>query len=202
MPVSDLRIDAYIAKSAVFARPILVHLRDVVHAACPDVDEPLKWSMPTFMHHGILCGMAAFKQHCTFGFWKGQLIVPDGAAGNEHAMGQFGRITKLSALPSKKLLTGYMQQAMRLKEEGVKAPSRSRPTTPKPAPAAPDDLIAALKKNRKASATFDAFSPSCKREYVESITEAKRDETRQHRIAQAVEWMSEGKQRNWKYENC
>jgi len=203
MAARDPRIDAYIAKSAAFAQPILGHLREVVHAACPDVEETLKWSMPSFLYAGgILCGMAAFKQHATFGFWKGRLIVPGDGASNESAMGQFGRITKLSDLPSKKVLAGYITQAMKLNEEGVKDPARAKPDKPKPAPPAPTDLAAALKKNRAAKTTWDAFSPSCKREYVDWITEAKREETRQRRVAQAVEWMGEGKQRNWKYQNC
>ncbi|HEY2344556.1 MAG TPA: YdeI/OmpD-associated family protein [Xanthomonadaceae bacterium] len=203
MASRDPRVDAYIAKSAEFARPVLVHLRELVHAACPDVDETMKWSMPSFTYAGgILCGMAAFKQHCTFGFWKGSLIVPTDGQDNEQAMGQFGRITKLSELPSKKVLTGYVRQAMKLNEEGVKVPERVRPATPRPAPDAPDDLVAALKKNKAARTTFEAFSPSCKREYVEWITEAKREETRGKRVVQAVEWMAEGKQRNWKYQNC
>jgi len=203
MAARDPRIDAYISKAPEFAGPILTHLREVVHAACPDVEETLKWSMPSFVYAGsILCNMAAFKQHAAFGFWKGRLIVPGDGASNESAMGQFGRITKLSDLPSKKVLAGYIKQAMKLNEDGVKDPARIKPAKPRPAPPAPDDLLAALKKNKAAKATFDAFSPSCKREYVDWVVEAKRDETRQKRIAQAVEWMAEGKQRNWKYMSC
>jgi hypothetical protein len=119
MGIRDPRVDAYIAKSAEFARPILMHLREVVHAACPDVEEAMKWSHPHFMYHGMLCGMAAFKQHCTFGFWKFDLIVAGDKAA-EAAMGQFGRITKVADLPSKKVLTGYIKQAMKLNEEGAK----------------------------------------------------------------------------------
>ena len=203
MATRDPRVDVYIAKSAAFARPILTHLREVMHATCPEIEETLKWSMPTFMYAGgILCGMAAFKQHCVFNFWKGALIVAADDISNESAMGQFGRITKLSDLPSKKTLTAYIRQAMKLNEDGVKVPSRVKPAKPRPAPVAPDELLSALKKNKRAKTTYDAFSPSCKREYVEWITEAKRDETRQRRVAQAVEWMAEGKQRNWKYESC
>jgi uncharacterized protein YdeI (YjbR/CyaY-like superfamily) len=199
----DPRIDTYIAQSADFARPILNHLRDLVHSACPDVEETLRWSMPSFTYAGgILCHMAAFKQHCAFGFWKGSLIVPSDGTSNEAAMGQFGRITRVSELPPKKVLTGYIKQAMKLNQEGVKVPERARPAKPRAAPATPDDLAAALKKNKAAKATFDAFSPSCRREYVDWIVEAKREETRQKRIVQAVEWMAEGKQRNWKYQNC
>jgi len=199
----DPRIDAYIAKAPEFARPILIHLRAVVNAACPEADETLKWSMPSWTYaDGILCGMAAFKQHATFGFWKGSLIVPSDDSDNESAMGQFGKITKLADLPSKKVLTGYVKQAMKLNEDGVKVPERARPAKPRPAPETPDDLAAALKKNKAAKATWEAFSPSCKREYVEWITEAKREETRLKRLAQAVEWIGEGKQRNWKYQNC
>jgi len=199
----DPRIDAYIAKSPEFAQPILVHLRALIHAACPDADETIKWSMPSWTYAGgILCGMAAFKKHCTFGFWKGSLIVPSDGTDNESAMGQFGKLTKVADLPSKKVITGYIRQAMKLNAEGVKVPERVRPATPRPAPETPDDLAAALKQNKAAKATWDTFSPSCKREYVEWLTEAKREETRQKRLAQAVEWMGEGKQRNWKYQNC
>jgi len=197
----DPRVDAYIAKSADFARPILEHLRAVIHEGCPEVEEAIKWGMPSFLYHGrILCGIAAFKQHCAFGFWGGRGLV-----GNEDkrddAMGQFGRIASLNDLPSKKTLVGYVKQAMKLADERAIAPAKPR-KAPKPAPATPDDLAAALKKNKKAAVTYEAFSPSCKREYVEWISEAKREETRASRVAQAVTWMAEGKQRNWKYQQC
>jgi uncharacterized protein YdeI (YjbR/CyaY-like superfamily) len=200
MGKTDPRIDAYIAKSAAFAKPILTHLREVVHAACPDVEETLKWSMPAFMHHGILCGMAAFKEHAAFNIWKGSLIV--GSDGDRAAMGQFGRITKLSDLPSKKVLTGYIRQAAALNEAGVRTPKVRKPGLPrKPVPATPPpDFSAALKKNAKARTTFESFSPTThKREYIEWIVDAKRDETRQRRLSQAIEMLAEGKTRNWKY---
>ncbi len=200
MPARDPRVDTYIANSAEFAQPILVHLRDVVHRSCPQVEETLKWRMPTFMYHGMLCGMAAFKQHCTFGFWKHALVVGEEQAGDAQAMGQFGRITRIAGLPSKKMLAGYIKKAMQLNEDGVKAPRAT--SKQKPAPRVPDDLAAALKKNRKAAATFAAFSPTNQREYIEWISEAKREETRAKRVATAVEWMAEGKIRNWKYLDC
>jgi uncharacterized protein YdeI (YjbR/CyaY-like superfamily) len=203
MPKTDKRVDAYIAGAAEFAQPILRHFREVVHATCPEVEETIKWRMPTFMYAGgMLCGIAAFKQHCALGFWKSELIVPAGKLDNEQAMGQFGRITKLSELPPKKELVGYIKQAMKLNEQGVTVPSRAKRDKPRPVSATPDDLVAALRKNKQAKATFEAFSPSCKREYVEWIVEAKREETRSKRVAQAVEWMADGKKRNWKYENC
>jgi uncharacterized protein YdeI (YjbR/CyaY-like superfamily) len=196
----DPRVDANMAKSADFARPILKHLRDVVHAACPQVEETMKWSFPHFMHHGMLCAMAAFKQHCTFGFWKGELVVGRASAADERAMGQFGRITDLAGLPTRKALTAYIRKAAQLNEKGIK-PVRAR-TKPRPEADVPDDLSAALKRNRKAAAAFAAFSPSQRREYVEWVVEAKREETRAKRLAQAIEWIAGGKTRNWKYENC
>ena len=196
----DRRIDAYIAKSADFAKPIMTHLRDVIHASCPDVEETLKWGMPSFMHHGILCGFAAFKEHAAFGFWRGSLILDKDGNRADEAMGQFGRLTSLKDLPPKKTLAGYLKEAARLNEEGIK-PARVR-NPPKPAPKAPADLVAGLKKNKKAQATWAEFSPSKQREYVEWITEAKTDATRQKRVATSVEWLAEGKQRNWKYMNC
>ena len=201
MGTRDARVDAYIAKSADFARPILAHLREVVHAACPDAEETMKWSFPHFQYKGLLCSMAAFKEHCAFGFWKGSLIVGKGDGEAEKAMGQFGRIARLSDLPSRKVLTGYVKEAMKLNDEGVKVPSRSKPKTPGEV-VVPDDLAAALKKNRKAGAAFDGFSPSHKREYIQWITEAKTEATRTRRLETAVEWMAEGKPRNWKYMNC
>lgn len=202
MPTRDPRIDAYIAKSADFAKPILMHLRDVVHTACPDVEETMKWSFPHFMYEGILCSMASFKQHCAFGFWKGSLIVGKNGDDVERAMGQFGRITDVAELPSDRVLTGYVKQAMKLNETGVKSPTRQKPTTAKPALVVPAELTAALKKNKRAMAGFESFSPSQQREYADWISEAKGADTRQRRLATAVEWMAEGKTRNWKYEKC
>ena len=201
MGTRDPRVDAYIAKSAEFAKPILAHLREVVHAACPEVEEAMKWSHPHFSYQGMLCGMAAFKQHCTFGFWKFDLIVANDPA-SEAAMGQFGRLTKLADLPSKKVLTGYIRQAMKLNEDGVKAHWLEKRAKPKPPAKVPDDLSAALAKNKKARTVFEGFPPGQRREYIEWITEAKRDETRLKRLAQTIEWLAEGKRRNWKYENC
>jgi uncharacterized protein YdeI (YjbR/CyaY-like superfamily) len=192
-------VDAYIAKSADFAQPILRYLREIVHETVPDIEETMKWSSPHFGYKGMMCGMAAFKQHCTFGFWKGSLVVGKDGGKGEEAMGQFGRITKLSDLPSKKVITGYVRLAARLNDEGVRV-VRAKPKK-KPL-VVPADLKAALKKDRKASATFANFSPSQKREYVEWITESKRKETRERRLNQAIEWMAQGKIRNWKYVDC
>ena len=192
----DARIDAYIAKSGDFAKPILAHIRNVVHEACPDVEETMKWSAPHFDYKGMMCGMAAFKQHCTFGFWKASLILGgemrDGA-------GQFGKLEKVSDLPSKKVLSAYIQKAMKLNDEGIKL-SRPAAREKKPEIEVPPYLRTALTKNKKAKAAFEAFSPSHRREYVEWITEAKTDATRDKRLTTAIEWMSEGKSRNWKYE--
>jgi uncharacterized protein YdeI (YjbR/CyaY-like superfamily) len=198
MATTDERVDAYIEKSPAFAKPILKHLRALVHATCPNAEETIKWRMPMFMHHGILCGMAAFKHHCAFVLFKHKLVFEDQVTSDE-AMGQFGRITALSQLPSDKYIATYIRKGMKLNESGVKltrAPAKKTPLK------VPDDLSAALKKNKRALAVFEKFAPSHKREYIEWISEAKRDETRTKRIAQAVEWIAEGKQRNWKYMNC
>jgi uncharacterized protein YdeI (YjbR/CyaY-like superfamily) len=197
MPTIDPRIDAYIAKAAAFARPILKHLRKVVHAGCPEVEETIKWGMPHFEYKGPLCGMAAFKQHCSFGFWKGELVIEGRAKGAE-AMGQFGRLTALADLPSEKLLVGYIRKAADLNEAGIKRPSPAKAKVKK-ALEVPDYFQAALTKNRKAQQTFEGFSPSHRKEYVEWITEAKREETRAQRIKTAIEWLAQGKSRNWKY---
>ena len=201
MASRDPRIDAYIAKSAEFARPILTHVRELVHRACPDVEETMKWSSPSFEYAGgILCGMAAFKQHASFGFWKHALVVGDDSP--PVGMGSYGKMMSLKDLPADKTLVAHIKKAMKLNEEGVKTPSVRKTATPKPPPEAPADLVAALKKNAKARATYDSFPPSHKRDYIEWLTEAKRDETRQKRLAQTIEWLAEGKPRNWKYMNC
>ena len=199
MPKKDKRIDAYIAKAAPFAKPILTHIREVVHASCPEVEETLRWGMPSFAHHGILCQMAAFKAHAAFGFWKASLIVPADAEGRD-AMGSFGRLASVKDLPSKRVLASYIKKAMALNEAGVKVVRRKYPA--KPAPKTPPYFMAALKKNKKALAVYEAFSPGMKREYVGWLEEAKTEQTRARRLETAVEWIAEGKQRNWKYQNC
>lgn len=202
MPSKDKRIDAYIAKSAEFAQPILTYLREVVHEGCPDVVETIKWGMPHFEHRGIMCGMASFKEHCAFGFWKGSLVVDPKEIKSVDAMGQFGRITSLKQLPPKKTLVGYVKKAAELNDAGIKNPARVKPRTEKKELTVPDYFTAAVKKNKKALATFDGFPYSKKKDYVEWVTEAKTDETRDRRLKTAVEWMAEGKGRNWKYEKC
>jgi hypothetical protein len=197
MGIRDPRIDAYIAKSAPFAQPILAYLRAVVHEACPSVQETIKWSAPHFDYQGMMCGMAAFKEHCAFGFWKGTLVLGDKNGKAEEAMGHFGRITSVDELPPKTTLIRYIEKAMVLNEKGVR-PKRT-PRRPKKPIAAPPYFLAALKKNKKALATYEAFPPSHKREYVEWITEAKSEATRERRLADAVAWIAEGKPRNWKY---
>ena len=195
----DPRIDAYIERQADFARPILRHLREAIHAACPEAEETIKWSMPHFMYKKqMFAGMAAFKEHATFGFWRAKEVF--GETGSEReAMGQFGRLTSVDDLPPDDVLAALIRQAMKVTEQGPKPRPK---TTPKPELATPDDLGLALDGNSAARATFDGFAPSCRREYVQWVVDAKRPETRAKRIAQAVEWMAEGKKRNWKYENC
>jgi uncharacterized protein YdeI (YjbR/CyaY-like superfamily) len=199
MGKKDKRIDAYIARAPEFARPILEHLRATVHAACPDVQENLKWGMPAFEYHGLLCSMAAFKQHTTFGFWKGKLIVDSNGQDLESAMGQFGRIASVKDLPAKRVLAGYVKKAMALNEAGTTV---KRTIKPKPALRMPADFKAALAKSRAAHAAFQGFSPSAQRDYLEWVLEAKQAATRAKRIATAVGWIAEGKRRNWKYEKC
>jgi len=201
MGKKDPRVDAYISNSADFAKPILTHLRRLVHANCPDVEETLKWRMPSFLHQGILCGMAAFKEHCTFGFWKHDLIIKDLGKAADSGMGQFGRLTAVSDLPPDKVLAGYIRKAVALNDAGIKAPSKTRPRVKREL-MVPDYFMAAVKKNKKAVAAFENFSYSHKKEYVQLVTEAKTEETRNRRLATTVEWLAKGKSRNWKYINC
>jgi len=202
------RIDAYIAKSQPFAQPILAHIRELVHKACPGVEETIKWSRPFFEHKGvILCNMSAFKEHCSFGFWGEEIaaVLREEKILKPDAMGSLGRITRVEDLPSTKQLLSLLRRAVAFIDSGqYTSPISARQKVvkaPKPSLEAPSEFTRALKANKKASATFAAFSPSCKREYIEWIADAKRDETRDKRIATAIEWISEGKQRNWKYQN-
>jgi uncharacterized protein YdeI (YjbR/CyaY-like superfamily) len=198
MPTIDPRVDSYIASAPEFSKPILVELRKRVHAACPGVVETVKWRMPSFEYHGLLAGMAAFKAHMTFGFWKDGLLRKE----KEHAatVERAGCMKAFADLPPKTAFVKALQRAMQLNEEGVKAP-RMRDKPKKPI-AVPPDFARALAASRKAKAVFDAFAPSCKREYLEWIVEAKKEDTRARRIAQAIDWIGQGKKRNWKYESC
>lgn len=197
MSAHDPRVDAYIATSAPFARPILEHLRGIVHAACPSVQEDIKWSMPSFQYGGrILCQMAAFKQHASFGFWQ-HAAVTEGQA--RDGMGSLGRLETIKDVPSKRDLTALLRRAMALIDEGAASTATRAKPAPRAALKVPADLRDALAGNARAKATFDSFSPSARRDYLEWITEAKREDTRARRLVQAVEWMAEGKMRNWKY---
>lgn len=200
------KVDAYIAKAQPFAQPILSHVRELVHKACPEVEEAIKWSMPFFVLRGVILGhMAAFKQHCAIGLWGPEMnaILNEAGLHSENGMGSLGKIASLKDLPADKKMLGYYRQAAELILSGQRTKSLERPTkAPKPAPEVPAELSAALKKNKAAAKVFAGFSPSCQREYRDWITEAKRPETKEKRVAQAVEWIAEGKQRNWKYQNC
>ena len=198
MPKTDPRIDAYIKKAKPFARPILMHLRKVVHSAVPEVEETMKWSSPHFDYKGMFCGFAAFKEHVGFGFWKAALLKEHLPGDGGMAMaGQFGRITSIDDLPNDKALAKILKIAKRLNDDEVKAPSMRK--GPRPELKAPADLLTALAKNKKWKATFDGFPAGQRREYIAWVTEAKQAATRETRIKTAVEWMAEGKIRNWKY---
>ena len=190
MAKRDRRIDAYIAKSADFARPILTHLRAVVHEACPDVEETMKWSFPHFMHQGMLCAMAAFKQHATFGFWRGSLVVGKSAAGGE-GDGAVRAHRATGDLPPRATIVRFVKKAAALNEAGVK-PARKRDAHGEEARRGAGRPARRAQEERRARKTFEAFSPSHRREYVEWIVGAKREETRQRRVATAVAWMAEG----------
>jgi uncharacterized protein YdeI (YjbR/CyaY-like superfamily) len=202
------KVDAYCAKVQPFAQPIVAHLRELVHKACPEVEETIKWSRPFFQYRGaILCNMSAFKEHCSFGFWGEEIgaVLREAAVLKEGGMGSLGRITSVADLPSDKQMLGWIRQAAAFVDSGqYTSPiaARHKVVKQKTSLNTPAEFKTALQRNKKAAAAFAAFSPSCKREYVEWIAEAKRQETRDKRIATAVKWIAEGKQRNWKYQNC
>ena len=200
MSKKDPHIDAYIAKAEPFAQPILKHLRKLIHATCPEAQETIKWSFASFGYKGSFCSMAAFKQHCAFGFWKAALMKDNKKleANQESAMGHLGKITSLKDLPSDKILIGYIKEAMKFNENGVKLPPPKKITDAKPLPV-PPYFKTVLSKNKKAKEFFENFAPGQKKEYILWLTEAKTEETRIKRMEQAIEWISEGKIRNWKY---
>jgi uncharacterized protein YdeI (YjbR/CyaY-like superfamily) len=192
MTTFDPRVDAYIQRAAPFARPLLEQLRRDLHAASPDLDESIRWGMPAFLHGGRLVAMlAAFKAHASFGFWRA-----NEAATAREGMGQFGRLTSLHDLPGAALIAEGVRAAIARAEAG--APRAPRKPA-RPEAVVPDDLRAALAERPAAAATFAAFPPGQRREYVDWITEAKRSETRARRLVQALEWLDEGKTRNWKH---
>jgi uncharacterized protein YdeI (YjbR/CyaY-like superfamily) len=200
-------VDKYIASAAPFAQPILTHLRELVHKALPEVEEDIKWSMPFFIYGGLMLGnMAAFKQHCSFGIWGKEAAADLRGDGlyDRKAMGVLGKLTSVKDLPADREFTRYIRAAAAEIATGARTQNYSRPksSTSKPAPEVPASLAAALNKNKAAAKQFAAMPPGCKREYCEWIAEARRDETREKRVATAIEWIAEGKRRNWKYETC
>jgi uncharacterized protein YdeI (YjbR/CyaY-like superfamily) len=197
------RIDDYIDRAQPFAKPILEHLRNLVHIANPEVEETIKWGFASYDYKGPYCSMAAFKQHVAFGFWKAALLTdPYGYLGERsnnggEAMGHFGRITSLTDLPPDPVIIDFIRQAKDLNDQGIKLPPR--PTSAKKPLVVPDFFLEAIQKDAQARTTFTNFSESNKREYVEWILEAKTESTRQKRLATALIWIGEGKIRNWKY---
>ena len=201
MGKKDKRVDDYIAKSADFAKPILSHISQLVHTVCPQVEETIKWSFPNFDYKGVFCSMAAFKEHCSFGFWKAAIMkdAKKMKANQDNSMGHLGKIKSLSDLPPDKVLISYIKEAAKLNDEGIKLPPRKKAAENKEL-IVPDYFIKALSKNKTTYKIFEAFSPSHKKEYVEWITDAKTEETKNKRLEKALEQIAEGKARHWKYE--
>jgi uncharacterized protein YdeI (YjbR/CyaY-like superfamily) len=203
------QVDTYIAEAPEFAQPILTHIRSLVHRASPEISEEIKWRQPFFVHRGsLLCFMAAFKQHCSFGFWGGEMgavLKQDGREGEDGAKGSrgaFGRITSVEDLPSNKEMLGYIKQAIALAEAAPDKPKPAKARAAKPEPEPPPEFVSAMQEMPGAAEAYATLSPSCRREYVTWITEAKRAETKKRRIQTAVQWIAEGKPLHWKYENC
>lgn len=198
--IMDKRIDDYIQRSAAFAQPVLIYLRKTIHEACPQIEETIKWGFPHFEYKGIVCSMAAFKNHCAFGFWKARLMkdFKKMEAENLNAMGHLGKIKSMQDLPPAKVLKAWVKEAVKLNEEGVRLPDLKKKPV-KAAPETPEALAKELLRHKKAAQAFEDFSPSHKKEYIEWVTEAKTEETRNKRIKKTIEWLAEGKPRNWQY---
>jgi uncharacterized protein YdeI (YjbR/CyaY-like superfamily) len=203
MAIKDKRIDSYISKSQDFAKPIMEHLRKLIHKTCPEVTETIKWGMPSFDYKGPFINFAAFKKHMALGFWKAAVMKDSKlltGKDTKGSMGNLGRIESIKDLPKDQILVKWMKEAMKLNDEGVKFVRAEKPKHERKEYSMPDYFLKALNKNKKAKVTFDNFAPSHKREYLEWICEAKTEETRNKRMATAVEWLNEGKSRNWKYQ--
>ncbi|REJ81923.1 MAG: hypothetical protein DWQ44_13480 [Bacteroidetes bacterium] len=198
---TDKRIDAYIEKAKPFAQPVLNHIRKLVHKADPEIEETIKWGMPHFVHDGIVCSMASFKEHCVFVLWKGDLISDVKNSANksgEKGMGQFGRIRSLKDLPSDSTMIKWIKEGVRLNKEGVPI-KKTSPAEAIKKNEVPGYMLKEIKKSKKALKVFNEFPPSHKKEYIEWITDAKTDATREKRMTQMMEWLEEGKSKNWKY---
>jgi uncharacterized protein YdeI (YjbR/CyaY-like superfamily) len=200
-------VDSYIGRAAPFAQPILQYLREVVHEGAPGATEAIKWSRPFFMYQGaggevILGNISAFKAHCSFGLWGTEIaeqLKADGAASSD-GMGTFGKITSLEDLPPRKKLVSYVREAAKKIAVGERTKAYTRPRVAKAEPEVPVELARALKANKAAAKTFVEKGPGCRREYCSWISEAKQEATREKRVSQAIGWLAEGKNRNWKYE--
>jgi uncharacterized protein YdeI (YjbR/CyaY-like superfamily) len=199
MSKTTAEVDAYIARAAEFARPILKRVRAAFHKGCPDLEERIKWGMPSFEYKGLMGSMAAFRAHVAWGFWRHKELADRQKIFQDVGMMGGGRITDVAQLPSEKIIVQYVKAAAALNEAG---PGKRPARRPKPPVKVPPYFSKALRSNRRALATFEALSESQRREYVEWITEAKQEATRERRIATALEWLAEGKSRNWKYEKC
>ncbi len=199
MQSRSTEVDDYIARAADFARPILKKIRSLFHKACPEIQETIKWGFPHFEYKGVVASMAAFQRHAAFGFWKSKLLGgADGLFADEgQSASRMAKLTSVSQLPTDEVFLTVIREAVALNERGLKVPKK--PPRRKPKLVVPNDLAVALKKNKNALATFEGFSPSNRRDYIEWITEARQDETRLKRLTTAIEWMAEGKPRNWKY---
>lgn len=194
-------VDAYIEASAPFAKPILNHIRRLVHAANPNINETIKWGFPQFEYKGMVCNMAAFKQHCAFRFWKASLLSDTHqvlAQTGKTAMGHLGQIKSLADLPPDEVLVAYIQEAIRLNEEDKKVAAKA-PVQQTQELQLPGFFLEALHQHPAALHTFQNFSRSNKKEYLEWLLDAKTEETRNRRLATALDWLAEGKTRNWKY---
>lgn len=203
MGAKDKRIDAYIAKSQDFAKPIMEHIRKLIHKNCPYVTETLKWGMPAFEYKGPFMGFAAFKEHFALFFWKSAIMKDSNVlmgANSKGAMGNIGRIESIEDLPKDAVLARWIKEAKKLNDDGIKINKKEKPKHERKEYKMPAYFQKELNSNKKAKQVFEKFPPSHKREYLEWIIEAKTEVTRNKRMATAIEWLTEGKSRNWKYQ--
>jgi hypothetical protein len=202
----NAQVTAYAAAMPAYAQPIFAHLRALIHTTCPDTDEAIKWSIPHFERDGdYLCIFAASPGHASFTFYKQQLMSDPRLRDNLNlpAIKRFmGRLTSLSDLPDDATLAAMLQEAADLNARGVRLPDRAPKTPPViDMPSAVATAVAtALAANPAAQAVWDAKSAAWRKDYLVWITAAKTDPTRDARIAEALDWIADGKARFWKYQ--
>lgn len=191
-------ITAYIEKATPEFKEVMIALRSVLNNPNFDIKEDWKWGAPNFNNEGMICWLAHFRNHVGMNFFKGTLIKDKYNLFTHYREEKGNRQLKFSDINQiiPEQIEYYIEEAIKLNQENIKVVKKEIDTS------LPLDLETELNNNPKAKMFFESLAPSYKRDYIEWIEEAKREATRTKRLATTMEWLSEGKKKNWKYENC